>query len=605
MPFISLENTFVLSGGDGGDAKSTDQLVTECKKFEFQVDSSVPNTGLMLVGWGGNNGTTVTAACLANRRKLQWETREGTQRANWLGSMLMSSTAPVGIDARLKKPVHRPLNKLVPMINPEDLVIGGWDICSDDLAKAMDKAQVLEPGLKDQIRDDMAKLKPLASIYSPDFIAPNQKARANNLIDPNLSKRQQVNIIKKNIADFALEHNLNKIIVLWTATTERCTEIIPGVNDTAAALLTSLENSHSELPPSQLFAVACIESEYCCAFINGSPQNTNVPGLIDLAAIHVKQQQQSSRIQLPMYLGGDDFKSGQTKLKATLTDMILSAGMKPLAITSYNHLGNNDGHNLSEPPQFKSKKISKSGLVEQMVSARNTAFSSESIKGNSGTNPPPTKRSKYQANNIPSSATPNGNPNNLSIDRPNIDNEDSQVFDSPDHTIVIKYVPAVGDSKRALDEYYSEILMGGRHTLAIHNTCEDSLLASPIIIDLVLMTEFVSRVMYKPVTQDGEGVNLSSSMQQFHPVLSILAYWLKAPLTPPVPSSDVVESNADANISQNSKPVPLNQHYYIDQSLWQQRLSIERFLKLCSGQLSHCKDDWIMSMMMMPPGNGQ
>jgi hypothetical protein len=32
----------------------------------------------------------------------------------------------------------------------------------------------------------------------------------------------------------------------------------------------------------------------------------------------------------------------------------------------------------------------------------------------------------------------------------------------PDHIVVIKYVPAVGDSKRAIDEYYSEIFCGGR-----------------------------------------------------------------------------------------------------------------------------------------------
>ena len=55
----------------------------------------------------------------------------------------------------------------------------------------------------------------------------------------------------------------------------------------------------------------------------------------------------------------------------------------------------------------------------------------------------------------------------------------------PDHCVVIKYVPYVGDSKRAMDEYVSEIAMGGHNTLVVHNTCEDSLLASPIILDLV------------------------------------------------------------------------------------------------------------------------
>lgn len=40
--------------------------------------------------------------------------------------------------------------------------------------------------------------------------------------------------------------------------------------------------------------------------------------------------------------------------------------------------------------------------------------------------------------------------------------------------VVIKYVPYVGDSKRAMDEYTSEIMMGGINTIALHNTCEVS-----------------------------------------------------------------------------------------------------------------------------------
>ncbi len=41
--------------------------------------------------------------------------------------------------------------------------------------------------------------------------------------------------------------------------------------------------------------------------------------------------------------------------------------------------------------------------------------------------------------------------------------------------VVIKYVPCVGDSKRAMDEYTSEIMMGGTNTIALHNTCEVSI----------------------------------------------------------------------------------------------------------------------------------
>jgi len=33
----------------------------------------------MLIGWGGNNGSTVTATVLANKLKLKWETKEGVK----------------------------------------------------------------------------------------------------------------------------------------------------------------------------------------------------------------------------------------------------------------------------------------------------------------------------------------------------------------------------------------------------------------------------------------------------------------------------------------------------------------------------------------------
>lgn len=75
--------------------------------------------------------------------------------------------------------------------------------------------------------------------------------------------------------------------------------------------------------------------------------------------------------------------------------------------------------------------------------------------------------------------------------------------------VVIKYVPYVGDSKRALDEYTSEIFMGGRNTIAMHNTCEDSLLASPLIYDLVILAELCERIqVYGTVWRTGCAVKL-------------------------------------------------------------------------------------------------
>lgn len=63
-----------------------------------------------------------------------------------------------------------------------------------------------------------------------------------------------------------------------------------------------------------------------------------------------------------------------------------------------------------------------------------------------------------------------------------------------DHEVVIKYVPFVGDSKRALDEYTSQIFMGGLNTISSYNVCEDSLLAVPIMIDMLVLGELMTRI---------------------------------------------------------------------------------------------------------------
>jgi myo-inositol-1-phosphate synthase len=52
----------------------------------------------------------------------------------------------------------------------------------------------------------------------------------------------------------------------------------------------------------------------------------------------------------------------------------LDPGIKPRAIASYNHLGNNDGKNLSSQRQFRSKEISKSSVVDDMVAANNLLY---------------------------------------------------------------------------------------------------------------------------------------------------------------------------------------------------------------------------------------
>ncbi|KAF2438560.1 Myo-inositol-1-phosphate synthase [Karstenula rhodostoma CBS 690.94] len=432
--------------------------------YDFQVDRKIPKLGVMLIGLGGNNGTTVTAGILANRRGLEWETKEGKRGANYYGSVIMGSTTKLGVDSETGADINIPFHDLMPMVHPNDLVIGGWDISGLNLAEAMDRAKVLEPTLKSLVRKEMSQIKPLPSIYYPDFIAANQEDRADNLIPGSKASMAHVEQIRKDIRDFKAANGLDKVIVQWTANTERFADILPGVNDTADNLLKAIEDGHEEVSPSTVFAVACILDKV--PFINGSPQNTFVPGAIQLAEKH------------NAFIGGDDFKSGQTKMKSALVDFLINAGIKLTSVASYNHLGNNDGKNLSSQKQFRSKEISKSNVIDDMVAA-NTVLYKEG--------------------------------------------------EHPDHTVVIKYMPAVGDDKRALDEYYAEIFLGGHQTISIFNVCEDSLLASPLIIDLVLVAEIMTRIQWKAHSADAA----DASYAGFHSVLSILSYMLKAPLTPP------------------------------------------------------------------------
>jgi len=430
-------------------------VIPETTHYQFRTQRKVPKLGVMLVGWGGNNGTTVTAAVMANKMGISWNTKEGEKRPDYFGSITQSSTVSLGTGPEGE--VFVPMNSLLPMVNANDIEFDGWDISSMNLGDAMKRAQVLDYDLQKKLYPMMSKLQPRPSVYIPDFIASNQKNRADNLIQG--SKKEMTEQIREDIRDFKVKKNIDKVIVIWTGNTERFCDLRPGLNDTAENLLKSIEADEKEISPSTMFAVASVLEGV--TFINGSPQNALVPGVIELAE---KKQ---------VYIAGDDFKSGQTKLKSVLVDFLVSAGIKPVSIVSYNHLGNNDGKNLSAPQTFRSKEITKTNVVDDMVASNQILY---------------------------------------------------RTMEKPDHCVVIKYVPYVGDSKRAMDEYVSEIMLGGKNTLAIHNTCEDSLLAAPLILDLAIIAELCERIQFRTINE--------KEFHRFNAALSILSILCKAPLTP-------------------------------------------------------------------------
>lgn len=74
----------------------------------------------------------------------------------------------------------------------------------------------------------------------------------------NGTKWEQIEMIRKDIRAMKAEKGVQKIIVLWTANTERFSAVLPGLNDTADNLILAIKADAAEVSPSTLFAVASI-----------------------------------------------------------------------------------------------------------------------------------------------------------------------------------------------------------------------------------------------------------------------------------------------------------------------------------------------------------
>jgi len=113
-----------------GSPKATlshDTLILEnsTTQYEFVTSRKVPKLGCLIVGWGGNNGTTLTGSVIANAEAMRWHKRSKEIEANYIGSMTQSSTIRIG--AMDGKDVYIPFCSILPMVKPNDIIFGGMD----------------------------------------------------------------------------------------------------------------------------------------------------------------------------------------------------------------------------------------------------------------------------------------------------------------------------------------------------------------------------------------------------------------------------------------------------------------------------------------------
>ena len=186
-------------------------------------------------------------------------------------------------------------------------------------------------------------------------------------------------------------------------------------------------------------------------FANGAPNlTTDVPALLDLARER----------QLPIC--GKDFKTGQTLMKT-----ILAPGLKArmLGLTGWfstNILGNRDGEVLDDPGSFKTKEESKLSALEYIL----------------------------QPGLYP------------------------QLYKDFHHVVRINYYPPRGDAKEGWDNIDIFGWLGYPMQIKIDFLCRDSILAAPIVLDLVLFMDLAQRAGMKAIQE-------------------WLSFYFKAPMTAP------------------------------------------------------------------------
>ena len=303
-------------------------LVPPRAAVRMRADATAsPRCGLLCVGLAGNNGVTLLAAQIANRRSIAWEGPKGGRREpDYVGAITQ-----VGPLARR----HSALARF------DDAAVGGWDVRDIPLGTALYESRILDYDLVRQIRSEMDEIQVMDGVFDAGFVGTSVIDAASPAVrDAVATRAEDLGRLRSDIRRFKEDNNVDgHCTVIWSASVERPSEEFAS----AADLLDAIDNDDREVSPSLLYATAAVLEG--CSFVNGGSQNTVQPGLVELA----------SQAPSPVYVLGTDFKAGQTKAKTAIVEYLRAIGLRPRTIASYNHLGNNDMKNLLSPSTWKAK----------------------------------------------------------------------------------------------------------------------------------------------------------------------------------------------------------------------------------------------------------
>lgn len=291
--------------------------------------------GVLLVGLGAVS-TTFIAGVEAIKR--------GTGRP--FGSVTQMGTIRLG-----KRTEHRtPLVKdLVPLAKLEDIVIGAWDIFTDDGYEAAKKSGVLDLHHLEALKEPLAAIKPMKAVFNKNWV----KKLDGSHVKSGRTYKDLADQLIAEIRRFEDQNRVKRTVMVWCASTEAYATP-SACHQSLAAFERGLETSDPAIAPSQIYAYAALKCGI--PFANGAPNLT-----VDLPAI--QELAQTNRVPIC----GKDFKTGQTLMKTIVAPGFRSRLLGVSGWFSTNILGNRDGEVLDDPANFKTKEESKLSVLETIL----------------------------------------------------------------------------------------------------------------------------------------------------------------------------------------------------------------------------------------------
>jgi myo-inositol-1-phosphate synthase len=292
--------------------------------------------GVLVIGLGAVTTTLIAGVELAKRGQGQP-----------IGSMTQMGTIRLGKRTEARSPL---IKDFVPLARLEDIEWGAWDVFPDDAYVAATRAGVLEQGKHiEAISDVLREIRPMKAAFERKY--------ARNLTGEHtmgeISKREMLNNIRADINRFRDEKKVDRIVMIWCASTEVYIE--PGAaHATIESFEKAIDANDDQIAPSMLYAYAALLEGI--PFANGSPNLA-----VDMPCL----RQYATEKNIP--ISGKDFKTGQTLMKTVLAPMIKARQLGLSGWYSTNILGNRDGEVLDAPENFKTKEESKLGVLEDIL----------------------------------------------------------------------------------------------------------------------------------------------------------------------------------------------------------------------------------------------